>query len=152
MVTRSTGDCQSVPWQRDLAQAFTQVDPLLRFLGLTRDQIPDLDPAPGPFRLLVPRAFAALMAPGDAADPLLHQVLPRRQETVITPGFHRDPVGDGPATRSPGLLHKYQGRALLMAHGACAVHCRYCFRRHFPYASLSAYGRRVTTALEQNPD
>jgi EF-P beta-lysylation protein EpmB len=75
------------------------------------------------------------MTRGDPADPLLRQVLPLGAEGAQVPGFVPDPVGDGAAARAPGLLQKYRGRALLMAHGACAVHCRYCFRRHYPYGA-----------------
>jgi EF-P beta-lysylation protein EpmB len=70
---------------------------------------------------------------GDPSDPLLRQVLPTAAENDPTPGFEPDPVGDGAAARQPGLLHKYQGRALILTSGVCPVHCRYCFRRHFPY-------------------
>ena len=73
------------------------------------------------------------MRPGDPADPLLRQVLPLATETEWPPGYSCDPVGDQQASLLPGLLHKYQGRVLIVATGACAVHCRYCFRRHFPY-------------------
>jgi EF-P beta-lysylation protein EpmB len=85
------------------------------------------------FPLLVPREFVARMKPGDPRDPLLLQVLPTPAELESTPGFTADPVGDGAAEVLPGLLHKYAGRVLLITTGACAVHCRYCFRRHFPY-------------------
>ncbi|HYN78410.1 MAG TPA: EF-P beta-lysylation protein EpmB [Lamprocystis sp. (in: g-proteobacteria)] len=149
MVTRSTAQCQTARWQHQLAQAFTRVPPLLDVLGLPASIIPDLDLDPGPFRLLVPRGFAALMTPGDAADPLLRQVLPRRAERVTTPGFRFDPVGDGPAAQTPGLLRKYPGRALLLAHDACAVHCRFCFRRHFPFGDLGSYGARMAAAIDQ---
>jgi EF-P beta-lysylation protein EpmB len=74
------------------------------------------------------------MRPQDPWDPLLRQVLPLDEELAGRPGFTRDPVGDREAVRSPGLLHKYQSRVLMVTTGACAVHCRYCFRRHFPYA------------------
>lgn len=85
------------------------------------------------FPLFVPREFAAKMQPGNPADPLLRQVLPIEQETFTTEGFTANPVGDHEATLTPGLLQKYHGRALMVTTGACAVHCRYCFRRHFPY-------------------
>lgn len=85
------------------------------------------------FPLFVPREFAAKMRPGDLADPLLRQVLPIEQETIAAEGFTANPVGDHEATLTPGLLQKYHGRALMVTTGACAVHCRYCFRRHFPY-------------------
>ncbi len=80
-------------------------------------------------------------------DPLLRQVLPSRAERVQAEGYLLDPVGDGAATRVPGLIQKYRGRALLMVHGACAVHCRYCFRRHYPYADLGANDPRLQGAL-----
>ena len=88
----------------------------------------------GSFSLFAPRGFVARMRPGDPNDPLLRQVLPLAEELDDVPGFVADPVGDAEATRQPGLLQKYDGRVLLVTTGTCAVHCRYCFRRHFPYA------------------
>ena len=73
-------------------------------------------------------------APGDPADPLLRQVMPLAAELAERPGFGADPLAERAAFKAPGLLQKYQGRALLITTGACAVHCRYCFRREFPYA------------------
>lgn len=90
------------------------------------------------FPLRVPRGFVARMRYGDPHDPLLRQVLPVAAENVILPGYAVDPVGDLDSVRAPGLLQKYAGRALLITTGACAVHCRYCFRRAFPYAGHSA--------------
>ncbi|MGA9421809.1 MAG: EF-P beta-lysylation protein EpmB, partial [Rhodanobacteraceae bacterium] len=90
------------------------------------------------FPLRVPRGFIARMRHADANDPLLLQVLPRACEHDATPGFMLDPVGDLDACGIDGMLQKYAGRALLIATGACAVHCRYCFRRHFPYAEQTA--------------
>jgi EF-P beta-lysylation protein EpmB len=86
------------------------------------------------FSLFVPRGYLARMRPGDIADPLLRQVLPRSDELDEVPGFIADPVADASATRQPGLLRKYEGRVLLLTTGTCAIHCRYCFRRHFPYS------------------
>ncbi|NBC23885.1 MAG: EF-P beta-lysylation protein EpmB [Gammaproteobacteria bacterium] len=99
------------------------------------------------FPLRVPVAFAERMRPGDPADPLLRQVLPLDAELAAAAGFATDPVGDGAALAGAGVLHKYQGRALLIATGACAVHCRYCFRRHFPYAEANASADRWAGAL-----
>lgn len=87
----------------------------------------------GQFSLFAPRSFVARMRPGDASDPLLRQVLPLADELAEAAGFVADPVDDAAAERQPGLLHKYEGRVLLVTTGACAIHCRYCFRRHFPY-------------------
>jgi EF-P beta-lysylation protein EpmB len=88
------------------------------------------------------------MTPGDPNDPLLRQVLPLGAESLPVAGYVADPVGDGPATRVPGLIQKYRGRALLLAHGACAVHCRYCFRRHYPYAAGGGLSTRLDAALD----
>ncbi len=85
------------------------------------------------FPLFAPRGFVARMQPGNPSDPLLRQVLPLDAEFDSPEGFNDDPVGDLAAAKTPALLHKYHGRALLVTTGACAVHCRYCFRRHFPY-------------------
>jgi len=78
------------------------------------------------------------MRKGDPRDPLLLQVLPVLAERTLVPGFMHDPVGDLHSRASTGVLHKYEGRALIIATGACAVHCRYCFRRHYPYGDESA--------------
>jgi EF-P beta-lysylation protein EpmB len=86
------------------------------------------------FPLFAPWPFISRMAKGDLADPLLRQVLPLSDESVHQPGFDDDPVGESTAVLVPGVLQKYAGRALLVATGACAVHCRYCFRRHYPYS------------------
>jgi len=141
--------CQSETWRSALANSFTKLDALLDSLGLERHEIADLDPNPDGFRLLVPRGFAALMRHGDPMDPLLRQVLPLRIERDRVEGFVADPVGDSAADRGNGLLQKYRGRALLMTTGACAIHCRYCFRRHFPYASLPARGTGHQAAIAQ---
>ena len=125
-----------VPWRRLLAGAVRDVDELWRELALPGDQLPAARLAAERFPLLVPRGFLALMRRGDPDDPLLRQVLPHAEETRIVLGFSSDPLIESGCATVPGLLHKYPGRVLLMATGACAVHCRYCFRRHFPYTEL----------------
>jgi len=89
----------------------------------------------GPFGLFVPREFLVRIGVGDPHDPLLRQVLPRSEESDEIEGFVADPLHEASVTPTPGLLHKYHARALLVTTGACAVHCRYCFRRHFPYST-----------------
>ena len=89
------------------------------------------------FPVRVPHEYVARMRKGDARDPLLLQVLPTADEDRAVLGFVADPVGDAAAMRAPGVIHKYRGRVLLTLTGACAVHCRYCFRRHFPYADAN---------------
>jgi EF-P beta-lysylation protein EpmB len=87
------------------------------------------------FPLFAPLEFIRRMEIGNPRDPLLRQVLPLGEELVDQPGFTTDPVGDLAARSAPGMLHKYRGRALLVTTGACAVHCRYCFRRSYPYSA-----------------
>lgn len=116
-------------------------------MSLNPADIPDLDPARQRFGLLVPRGFAASMRQGDAHDPLLRQVLPLRIEHIEHAGYSKDPVADTNAEHTPGLLQKYDGRALLIATGACAVHCRYCFRRHAPCQTLGACENRWEIAI-----
>ena len=112
------------------------------------------DDAAAQFPLRVPRGFVARMRHGDPQDPLLRQVLPILDEDRIVPGFGLDAVGDGEARRGGGVIHKYNGRALLIATGSCAIHCRYCFRRHYPYAAdtAAAAGWREAVALIRADD
>ena len=124
-------------WQTELACAYRSPEALLRRLGLDPAQV-ELPADAAGFPLLVPESYAARMRPGDPDDPLLRQVLPAAAELAAAPGDLRDPVGDLGAAVIPGLLRKYRGRALVVATGACAVHCRYCFRRHYPYGDHQA--------------
>ena len=139
-------------WQRDLSRSITDPTQLLAEL--------DLDPAlAGParasstsFSLRVTRSYLARMRRGDVNDPLLRQVLPRAEELLDRPGYGADPLHEHDATRAPGLLQKYAGRALLITTQACAIHCRYCFRREFPYAAqqeaVEEGGSRFRAALD----
>ena len=121
-------------WRRSLATAIRDVDTLVRALQLPDEWIQTATDAVKSFPVLVPRSFVARMRVGDPHDPLLKQVLPVVEEGVTQPGFVLDAVDDHAARKAPGLLQKYEGRVLLMASGACAVNCRYCFRRHYPYS------------------
>ena len=121
-------------WRAELARAVADPAELVRLLDLDPALLPQARAAARAFPLRVPRGFVARMRRGDAHDPLLRQVLPLGAELETQAGFVADPTGDLAVARAPGLLIKYQGRALIVATGACAVHCRYCFRRHFPYA------------------
>jgi L-lysine 2,3-aminomutase len=125
-------------WKRLWRQAVRDPRELLRLLGLDTLAARVPPAAATVFPLRVPRGFVARMRPGDPADPLLRQVLPLDDEDRVVPGFGFDAVGDGLARTATGVLQKYRGRALLVATGACAVHCRYCFRRHYPYGEDSA--------------
>jgi EF-P beta-lysylation protein EpmB len=134
-------------WRRLLADAVTDPAELCDILGLDRSLVlPALEASQG-FALRVPRGFVARMRRGDPRDPLLLQVLPQAAELISSAGYTADPVGDLASRAGQGLLHKYHGRALVIATGACAVHCRYCFRRHFPYAEESALHAGWASAL-----
>ncbi len=138
MITVKAISRQAPRWQRELARAISDPAELLRELELDPALLPAARLAAARFPLRAPRGFVAQMRKGDPHDPLLRQVLPLAAELAPAPGFVTDPVGDGAAQAAPGVLHKYHGRALLIVTGACAVHCRYCFRREFPYVEAHA--------------
>ncbi len=125
-------------WQALWRQAIRSPQALLDELGLEAGALGVSAEALAQFPLRVPRGFVARMRHGDPADPLLRQVLPINDEMQVVPGFSFDAVGDGPARKATGVIQKYRGRALLVATGSCAIHCRYCFRRHFDYAGENA--------------
>lgn len=135
-------------WQQELACAVRDPAELLALLDLDPALLPAAQAAARAFPLRVPRGYVARMRRGDPADPLLRQVLPLAAEQDAVPGFDRDPVGDLAAMTVPGLLHKYRGRVLLTTTGACAIHCRYCFRRHFPYDDANPAANRWQQALD----
>ena len=139
---------QTTSWQRELAAAITDPRELVAMLGLPAELAEQARAATGGFELRVPRGFVARMRRGDPDDPLLRQVLPILDEDRIVPGFGLDAVGDGDARRGGGVIHKYNGRALLIATGSCAIHCRYCFRRHYPYAEDTAAAAGWREAVE----
>lgn len=134
-------------WQRQLVEAFSSVDALCRHLKLDPASLP-LIPHFKDFPLRVPRGFVDCMEKGNSLDPLLRQVLPIQDELQHFPGYSLDPVGDLNAAPQAGVIHKYQGRVLLICTGGCAVHCRYCFRRHFPYNELQLSSQKMTQALD----
>ncbi len=143
-----TSALRQVPaWQSQLARAITEPAELLAAVGLGEEWLPAAQAAARLFPLRVPRGFVARMRRGDPHDPLLRQVLPLAEECLTAAGFDADPVGDLAAMAVPGLLHKYRARVLLTVTGACAVHCRYCFRRHFPYADANPAADRWHAAL-----
>ncbi|WP_370456272.1 EF-P beta-lysylation protein EpmB [Salinisphaera sp. Q1T1-3] len=125
----------------------TDVETLFSRLALPAEQLDAARRAAALFGLRVPESYLARMTPGDIDDPLLRQVLPLDAETIERPGFAWDAVGDLDSTTGDGLLHKYHGRALLVTTGACAVHCRYCFRRHFDYSAHHAGGSRMRQVI-----
>lgn len=135
-------------WKKELSNATTSVADLLQRLGL-RQHLEKMDLQPN-FSCLVTEAYINKIQAGNIHDPLLRQILPLAEENnaqLQQPGVN-DPVGDIEATTSQGLIHKYHGRALLITTGACAIHCRYCFRRSYPYQQYSCTGEALNGALD----
>ncbi len=149
MITASnlSAQPQGLPdWRQSLRDAVTDPHELLALLDL-QELARRLPPDDAGFALRVPRGFVARMRQGDPRDPLLLQVLPQLAECQSTEGFTTDAVGDLSARAARGVLHKYDGRAMLIAAGSCAVNCRYCFRRHFPYSEEIAAANGWREAL-----
>jgi EF-P beta-lysylation protein EpmB len=139
---------QPARWQTLWRDALRDPVELLESLGLSAQAARVSGAANAQFPLRVPRGYVARMRHGDPNDPLLRQVLPLDDEDRVVPGFGLDAVGDAAAKGGTGVIHKYTGRALLIATGSCAIHCRYCFRRHFPYAEETAAASGWASALD----
>lgn len=120
-------------WQNDLSQCITSVDDLLSELELDHLQLTSCQRAAAQFALRVPRPFVQRMKKGDPKDPLLVQVLPVNAEMQLDPAYSADPLDESNHNPIAGIVHKYRNRLLLIVSPACAINCRYCFRRHFPY-------------------
>ena len=120
-------------WQKELALSFTDPSKLLQHMGLDEEKYAQHIKARRLFPMRVPRHFVNLMEKGNPNDPLFMQVMPLSDEFLSTPGYTEDPLEEHD-TAGKGILHKYDSRVLLMVRTGCAVNCRYCFRRHFPYA------------------
>ena len=137
MILQTEPLCQSSDsnesWQQALANVVRDPRELFELLSLDIEALPGALAAIDSFPLRVPRSFIARMTKGDWHDPLLQQVLPVARELEIQPGFSDDPLAELGSNPLPGLIHKYQSRVLLIVSGGCAINCRYCFRRHFPY-------------------
>lgn len=135
-------------WQQLWREAVRDPRELLDLLGLDPTALNLSEAAARQFALRVPRGFVARMRHGDPHDPLLRQVLPLDAEMQPMPGFELDAVGDAAARAGNGVIRKYRGRALLVSTGSCAINCRYCFRRHFPYAQETAAAGGWAEAVE----
>lgn len=141
-------------WLYELKKSYTRPEDLLSALQLNASTYANDIKARQLFSMRVPRPFVRQMKVGDPHDPLLRQVLPLAEEFTVEPGFSKDPL-DEQTSPANGLLHKYHGRVLLILQGGCAVNCRYCFRRHFPYDELTISQRQIDETLDyikQNPD
>jgi len=136
-------------WQKSLANAITDPARLLQLLDLPRELLPGARQADDLFGLKVTHSYLQRIHKSDPKDPLLLQILPQLLETQPQPeNYCSDPVGDETAMLTPGVIHKYHGRVLLITTGACAIHCRYCFRREFPYAKAHAGRNQWQAAVD----
>lgn len=151
-VAASARALQNRDWKVVISESFHHLGELLKYCEI--DSVPDSNNASDQFPIRVTRYFASLIEKGNALDPLLRQVLPDARELQLVDGYAKDAVGDQQAMPVPGLIHKYHGRVLLTLTGACAIHCRYCFRRHFPYSESGVdyhVNGGVMQYLSENP-
>ncbi len=128
---------------------FTNPARLLKYLGLSIEQMPFSVPAMHSFHFKVPRSFADKIEYNNPADPLLLQIFPLQEELQSSPGYRQDPLEEARYLSQPGLLQKYHGRVLLVVTPSCAIHCRYCFRRHYPYQDKGHIASQLTNNLQQ---
>jgi len=143
----NSSECQVQSWKKHLKEAVSDPLELLSLLGLDKSPLKDRVARLSSFRTRVPMPFIDKMSYGDPNDPLLLQVLPLLKEDQLVDGFGFDPLAEN-TNQPPGILHKYQGRLLVLLASTCAVNCRYCFRRHFPYSEKSATGESFHKAIE----
>ena len=134
MIHGSSAAVESVSWQNLLAQSITDPRILLSRLDLDPAMLDSAHAASADFPLRVPEPYLSRMQRGNPRDPLLRQILPVGEELLSHPDYVLDPLGEQHTNARPGIIHKYQGRLLLIVSAGCAVNCRYCFRRHFPYS------------------
>ncbi len=135
-------------WQQELRETSQDPEILMDKLGLQAGQLPLTGATQAIFPFKATGPFLQRIEPNNPADPLLRQILPVRQEEIQHENYSKDPLGELASQAVPGLLHKYQGRVLLVSTGACAIHCRYCFRRHFPYAQAPSSKQSWQAALK----
>ena len=148
IIPRSEQFIHSISWQSELSRVIKDVRSLLDYTGNHLNGIEGLDTDKLDFPLRVPQPYANRIEQGNPADPLLLQVLPLAIEKLPVPGYVSDPLGEANSNIQPGIIHKYKGRVLLILAGSCAINCRYCFRRHFPYQENQNSSAEWQSALD----
>jgi L-lysine 2,3-aminomutase len=149
ILPQNKNDCQVHNWQNNMRQSLTFSEQLPKHTNKNNFD------ENSQFSMKIPLNFSKFIDFNNKNDPLLQQVLPTLTENTLSTGFQLDPTADLSQQPIPGLLHKYRGRALLITTGACAIHCRYCFRRHFPYSenqSNQTYWPKIISYLEHQRD
>lgn len=146
----SLDDTQAIPsgWQAQLSGAIRDPRQLLAAVGLDDHWLEGAQNGHAAFEVRVPYAYLSRIRRGDPDDPLLRQVLPLGAETHAVRGYVTDPLEEADHTPAAGLIHKYATRVLMIASGACAINCRYCFRRHFPYGDHAVSKAQWTQTLD----
>ncbi|MBF0264005.1 MAG: EF-P beta-lysylation protein EpmB [Gammaproteobacteria bacterium] len=127
----------------------TDINELLELLSLNKAQVNYSDKIHQDFSLRVPYSFIAKMEKGNPYDPLLLQILPRIAELEQASRYEFDPLKERDYIDDNGLIQKYQARLLLMPTSACGIHCRYCFRRHFPYHEQAINKQNIENQIIQ---
>ncbi len=148
MIPRTESGVHAISWQKELANAITNVEQLLAATKNDAAAVQQHICTPAQFPIRVPFPYIKRIVPGDINDPLLRQVLSYREETLTTPGYLHDPLQETNSNVKPGIIHKYKGRVLLVLGSTCAINCRYCFRRHFPYQNNQNSTLQWTQALD----
>ncbi|MGS2724665.1 EF-P beta-lysylation protein EpmB [Porticoccus sp. GXU_MW_L64] len=148
MIPRTLSVLEPLSWQQELSNCITDPETLFAALQLPPEQLDAARAACRDFPLRVPHPYLRRIAKGDLNDPLLKQIMPLGDELLAAPGYSGDPVGESQSNPAPGLIHKYRGRVLLILSPACAINCRYCFRRHFPYEDNKPSRAQWQQALE----
>lgn len=154
MITRTHPTWHTEDWQIQLTNGIANLEQLLQHLKLQPNDLPAQWQAHHNFPLRAPQGYVDKIEPGNPKDPLLLQILPQSQELNDPVGFDKDPLQEHKFTPLPGLIHKYQSRVLLTTSSTCAINCRYCFRRHFPYQEHRISQPQIAailTYLQQQP-
>jgi len=142
---------ETIPlWRKIQRLNFTRIEPLADFLELSQELRARLVARPR-FTLNLPRRLAEKIAKNTLDDPILRQFVPLEDELIPMPGFVSEPLEDGRFRKTKKILHKYKGRALLLASSACAMHCRFCFRQNFPYETEEKNFDEELEFIRQNP-
>lgn len=133
MIPRTVPTWQIKSWQEELKELIQSPQTLIDRLQLGQEWLEPAEKAARHFPLRVTESYLSRIRQGDPYDPLLLQVLPLAEELDTRTGYDKDPLDESRFNPVPGLVHKYRSRVLLIAATQCAINCRYCFRRHFPY-------------------
>lgn len=145
----------TLTWSQHLSKALTSLPELIQHLALPTNMVKDGDEAQNTFKLLVPRPYLSRIERGNPLDPLLLQILPSAAEMLLVPGYTTDPLKEADHSPQKAIVHKYKRRLLVITTGTCAVNCRYCFRRHFPYGEnqlAQAEWQSVIDYLKAHPE